>query len=1686
MSPLSRLALAWLSLAAVASAAQPRSVPLVFEENLGQAPASVRYLARSPEANVFFEATAITISLRHASAPLRLTFNRSSHPDLVGDTPQDGTSNYLIGRDPSRWHTGIPHFRQIRYRNLYPGIDVVFYGSGSQLEFDFILQPGANLDHLSFRVDGAPSLQLREGDLVLRVDKSELRLRKPFTYQVIDGKKRAVSAKYRLAKNRIGFTVGPHSDRAPLIIDPVFDYATYLGGSGPEWGYSVTTDRSGAIYVSGVTQSTNFPAPNGLQRTFAGGGDIFITKLNPDSSGIQYSTYIGGSGAEGDMQGYVGGIAVDASGNVFIAGVTRSPDFPTTATSFQPVFGTRDTCGSGPTGGPCGDAFILKLNPAGTALVYSSFLGGANHDEAKALALDTSGNAYVTGITSSSDFPTTSNAFDRALQYQDAFVSKISADGSQLLYSTLLGGSGYDLALAIAIDSQGRAHVGGMTESADFPVRNALDTILDPPWDAFVTRLNPEGSDLELSTLLGGSGTQQVLGIALDSAGDIYVAGYTDSADFPIVHAFQPDYGGGGGNGFATKLKADGSSIVYSTFFGGQDAISELDAVAVNDRGEAYVAGSGGSDFPIVTSVRPYAGSADAVLAKLTPDGSAVYYSTFFGGNGYDLASSVALDPSGYVLITGETSSSTLPTHWAAPQHSFGGVSDAFVARFSDSIADGPVLSAPKLINLGTAYVNQASPPKTIRISNTGSRALHINAVTTSSNVSASTDCAVVEPGTACALNVSITLTSAAPGTGTVTLNDDSPDSPQTFTVRATGAFGGDLEVVSLSAAAPFQSNGLLTVPFTAVIRNNGPYDADSITLRVSNNVGGSECTPCSVAYLAAGASATVKFNRTPATFGMLPVTVTVGSRSPDINPVNDSRTVTVAVPVYVASSSTLDFGTQPVNSTGLPHRIVFTGLGYGPFRLSLSVTGEFVQTNTCGTPNDDGCYVDIYFKPSIAGSRLGSLVVIESVASTNEALPLTGTGVLAPNLILSSNALDFGTRMIGRASSVRNVALSNTGSATLQIASITSTPEFSVTHNCPVSLAQSASCILNLTFTPLGDGARKGTVTIQDNAPGNPHTLAVSGTGAVSPLTLIPAAVEFGPQRLNVTTAPAKIGITNVGGLAVHVTGISSPSGFQQTNDCSVIQPDATCQLEVTFTPKSLGNVGGTLIIYDDAFGSPRSVPVSGTGVEPALSLDRSLLSFPSTRIQDSAATQFVTVMNTGNTSMLLKSVAVSGDFEVINGCGSVVAADDSCFFVVTFRPTASGTRTGELVIYDDAPSSPHRVSLIGTGRAQTFNLLPSTLTYASQAVGTNSQAQTVFVTNDTSATISVNSVVVTGDYAQANDCPQKLVPDAACSIHVVFSPKAAGLRNGTLTLTASTGQYAVSVSGVAAASAALITPSSLVFSPTLLGGASAQTVTVVSAGTAPLNLGTPSISGIGFSYVSNCPKLLPPGQNCSLTVRFAPAGLGNTQGSLTLVDDAPGSPRTIALSGSGLEVSISTGRPQRSNRNTPAVKPTESRISLRAKSSAAQASTSADAVLRTLPASTDLGFENHAGPNSASGSAAPNPLPWKLVSGQFNSFCGSAAPSDRRSLPADDTEVSLPANQELTAFGKNVDPSLIRNNVEDGAPPVDRLDLEATGFQLESGSGCDRNLPADQLGEGPLKPDTAASEHSNRAPRQ
>ena len=465
-------------------------------------------------------------------------------PVLSGLDPLPGACNYFIGEGAEKWRTDVPQYARVKYSNVYHGVDMIFYGNQSDLEYDFKVAQGA--DPAAIRISFESPLSIDEsGDLIIETASGPLRQRKPFAYQEVDGEQHQVAAQYVLKSNGVGFRMGAYDKSKPLIIDPVLSYSTYLGASGSETGWAIAVDSEGAAYIAGQTSSLNFPTTqDAFQKSSTGANDVFVIKLNPAGNALVYSTYIGGAGNDFGF-----GVAVDVMGNAYVTGQTNSPNFPTKPAT--PFFDSSN-------------AFILKLNPAGNALVYSTLLGGIGVDTAKAIAVDSAGAAYVTGETLARDFPVfhpfqpqfrdgTCIDGDTAFSCSDAFVAKLNPEGTALVYSTYLGGNGTDTGTGIAVDSAGAAYVTGQTASTDFPTTpgsfqtqsGGSSTGGGFGGDAFVTKLAPSGSSLIYSTYLGGGGDERGPGIAIDSEGSAYIGGTTDSFNFPTTQgAYQPSNGG--------------------------------------------------------------------------------------------------------------------------------------------------------------------------------------------------------------------------------------------------------------------------------------------------------------------------------------------------------------------------------------------------------------------------------------------------------------------------------------------------------------------------------------------------------------------------------------------------------------------------------------------------------------------------------------------------------------------------------------------------------------------------------------------------------------------------------------------------------------------------------------------------------------------------------------------------------------------------------------------------------------------------------------------------------------------------------------------------------------------------------------------------------------------------------------
>jgi beta-propeller repeat-containing protein len=757
-------------------------LPLSFEVNRGQTDARVRFLARGQGYTLFLTPQEAVLSLRKSEAsnqkgskvtngdlelvPGRLAlFNDNSLLTMDAGTPPEGLqrstalmterskqqggqrttnavlqmwlvganlnakvqgaeelpgkSNYFIGNDPKKWRTNIPTYAKVREEDVYPGVDLVYYGNQGQLEYDFVVRPGSDPSAIKLAVGSAPSLVKidAEGDLVAQADGGEVRFQKPVIYQPVSSgaaqkatERILVDGYYTLnGQKEVAFAIGDYDRTRPLVIDPVLAYSTFLSGSGFNWGNAIAVDGSGNAYVTGGFNNPTdqcglvcepFPTtPGAFEAPTLGQEHAFVTKINPEGTALIYSTWLGGSGTD---QG--NGIAVDSSGNAYVTGSTDSNNFPTTANAFQ---------ATNPKNGY--SAFVTKLNVDGSALMYSTYLGGSNApaasqgDGGNAITVDSAGNAYLTGGAESSDFPTTPNAVQWidpvASGTYEAFVTKISVDGSALAYSTYLGGSGgglngfADMGTGIGVDGSGNAYVAGSTLSTDFPTTpNAVQPI-DPggngTYEAFATKISADGSALVYSTYLGGSGAALGMGIAVDGSGDSYVTGGAGPGFPTTSNAFQGTPPGGVGGGFVTKLNTDGSALVYSTYLGGTNGPTGAYAIAVDSSGDAYVTGTTlSTDFPTANAIQGTNRSRfnppqNAFVTKLDSSGSLLLYSTYLGGSVRDAANAIAVDASGNTYVTGYTESKDFPVD-SPIQPTFVGNASAFVSKISPFIATIP------------------------------------------------------------------------------------------------------------------------------------------------------------------------------------------------------------------------------------------------------------------------------------------------------------------------------------------------------------------------------------------------------------------------------------------------------------------------------------------------------------------------------------------------------------------------------------------------------------------------------------------------------------------------------------------------------------------------------------------------------------------------------------------------------------------------------------------------------------------------------------------------------------------------------------------------------------------------------------------------------------------------------------
>ena len=947
-------------------------LPLAFEQNEGQTEARIKFRSRQAGADVLLLAGGALLNSRDGckenveqaarlfgelsrssrsnrlaacSTPLQMKFvgaNRKAR--IAGVEPLPGHQNYLLGNNPARWHRDVSMYRQVVYEDIYPRTNLIFYGQNRELEYDFRLAAGADPKNIQIAFDQSTRLQLEDdGSLTVSYSGHKIKQRKPVVYQEIGGERVIIVGRYVLLnKHAAGFEIGSYDHAQSLVIDPTLVFSTYLGGAADDSASSIARDSAGNIYIAGSTASTNFPTVAPAYASNKGLTDIFVTKINPAGTNIIYSTYIGGSGID-----RASAITVDATGNAYVVGRVgnTSTDFPTTPGSLASAYRGGDF-----------DGIVLKLNPQGNALVYSTFIGAEENDSAEGIAVDAAGVAYVTGGTKSSGFPTTGTAY----QFQragdtDAYLAKINASGSSLLYSSLLGGSGTDRGSSVAVDGNGIAYVAGYCASPDFPTENPFQGTFGGSFDAFVAKFDTNASginSLPFSSYLGGIGDDKAFGVAMDSStANLYVTGQTSSNNLPLLNPAQSAFGGTY-DAFVARVSTSGTKI-YTTYLGG-GGDDRATGVAVNAAGEAYVTGfTSSTNFPVVTPLQiANGGGFDSFLTKVNAGGSVFLYSTYFGGSGNEnntatvtASNPIAVDAANNAYITGYTSSTNFPV--ASPvQGSSAGGQDVFIAKISDTTpaADFSLSISPSTRTVspggGTTYNVTATPQGGF----TGTISLAASGFSTDTTASFSPTSIVITDSSAKSTTLTLnTVGATPPGTYVINVDATSGNLQHNTTAQLIVSGSASANLTISKTASPNPATALASLTYRLVVINNGPSPANNVTVTdglpagvnfvsatpTQGTCSGTTTVSCNAGLVNNGGTVIVNITVVPQSPGQLSNTASVSATELDTDNTNNSSTIQTTVGPATTGPSMFDPNlsvTTVVTGLSQPTSMAFIG----------------------------------------------------------------------------------------------------------------------------------------------------------------------------------------------------------------------------------------------------------------------------------------------------------------------------------------------------------------------------------------------------------------------------------------------------------------------------------------------------------------------------------------------------------------------------------------------------------------------------------------------------------------------------------------------------------------------------------------------------------------------------------------
>jgi hypothetical protein len=1359
-----------------------RALPLAFEENRGQAAKNVRFLAHTSAGELRFTADQVLLPCSSAYGPVALSIVQKGSVHLQAEQPTGGVANYYTGKDRTNWIEGVPLNRQIRYAQVAPGVDLVFHGETGSLEYDLEVAPGGDPAAVALQVSHGGSLHLEaDGSATIQMAGGSsgcqsLHLLAPSAFQTADGRSAKVSSRFTLDETgHLTFAVPAYNRTLPLTIDPVVSYTKIIGVNNATTVSALQIDSAGDVFVTGATSASDYPvAGGGTGSSGSGGGgeEVYVTKLDPTGTEVLYSTYLPAPGFSS-----AAAIALDDSGNAYVAGLAGSSGFPTTSSNL----GTCTTF--------CNTGFVAKFDTSGT-LIYSTLIG-SGQQLPKGITVDNAGNAYLAGFSADGGLQTV-NAFQSAYDAGIctncgvAFFAKLNPTGTAWLFSSYFASPGQinseTLATSIARDAAGNIYFAGNGDSV--PLKGSFQYATG---GSFAAEFAPDGKTLIFSTLLGGSTivTDTVSALQVGPDGTIYLAGSQIAQDFPYtVSAYRlPVYPIGYAQSkqyiFAAAINPAHSGYTWSTYLG-QGFVT---STAIDTTGNFYVGGSFSLDSVLLKNPLAADTTAGAYILELDPTGALVMATSFGGQNVSQVPSGMAVDSAGNIYIAGTPNGTSISTGILDPinvgtgtsytDQSKLGYSTTFIG-YSTFVAKIAPANQPQI---SLSYLGPA-----LELRNAGSADLHIGSIQPGSTITSvgSTCGSTLAAGTSCFL----TPLSTAPS-GTLTINSDAQPASQTFTPTGLASSVGAIVLVDgRQLNFPPQQNGTTSPPLPLTITNVGAANVTLTSILTFGYVTQTNNCPGSLApQTSCTAMVTVSPTANATPLGDIAVIYGNGIRT-DVS-ANFTPNPTDGPLLISSDGYGLAYGNVLLGTTSLLRTVTVTNSGTSPVMVNpptLSGTGASnftVSANTCSELQPEGsCVIGLVFQPTALG-RLAVPLLITG-GSSSQTIYLVGTGITSPTLSVTSASTDLGNLVLGASATQVFQVLNNSGAA-LTLTSIvagladgSAQTDFSQQNDCPLTLASQATCTITVTFAPSSTGLRKGAIGLMVNGGVLNQTVSITGTGlpvlAATPSTLT-FATSVGSSSLQSVT------LLNQSASAQSFTlAVTSPFAIDSTTCVSPLAAGAKCVVSVSFQPTSPTPQTSALTVTLTGV-PPETINLMGTEPLPIATLSSSALVFGRTVEGVASAAQTITLTNSSNASLNLLALTLSGanaaDFSFTSNCGSSVATGKTCSIAVVFKPSLPTSESATLNLASNASGSPASIALSGTGAVPDFyGIAPS---------------PSASVTAGTSATYNLTIQADPGLTGTATFACSGLPAYAACT----FAPASVSLTgNATSVLTVTTSQ--------------------------------------------------------------------------------------------------------------------------------------------------------------------------------------------------------------------------------------------------------------------------------------------------------